>query len=519
MQTDGSSSNNSFSPTLSKAIARQNRDTNSSAGKTANNSQRQPVKAVSRKGGKDPVQTVNPQGNTDAATLTPQGLPLSNNLQTTAPETTAQATQNGNSDTATLAAAAGTGLSAGASLANLQQTTATSLQSGPVPGGQQPSTAAIIQNPAVLPADDPLGKFQANSSLSDSLQTQPQNGQTASQSAVTAGQGALKTATTGPGADTLVGQQLQTILTAHGATVLSVSATNQGNSLNSLTPPLLATVSPKDPKALAPEVSTKPGGILVPQNKGVLPEKAPESQTTKLTGEFEASPGKADQAGPKDAAGTQSKDSGLQNANDGKNATLQDSMGTSDPGSQQTSQFNSFSSALTQNMPADAHSSTTTNGSSGTNYLPTWTPAQESSLMTQVMQNFSASSGSPASKLSIKLHPEELGELKIDIQMKDGAVKANIATQNEQVQQVLEKYIPKLKNFMEQQGLTVDDIHVANTSENVDGNSLFQQNFANNHDFSSPGKFSQSSTPLADLSFQAALSETAENSSGVNVTV
>ena len=118
----------------------------------------------------------------------------------------------------------------------------------------------------------------------------------------------------------------------------------------------------------------------------------------------------------------------------------------------------------------------------------------------------------------VKLYPEELGELKIDVQMKAGAIKANIVTQNEQVQQVLEKYIPKLKSLMEQQGLTVDDIQVTNTSDHSSGHNLFQEDFADSNDFSSQGK-SAKSTPFFNLSFEKALSETPATRLGVNVTI
>jgi hypothetical protein len=71
---------------------------------------------------------------------------------------------------------------------------------------------------------------------------------------------------------------------------------------------------------------------------------------------------------------------------------------------------------------------------------------------------------------------------------------------------------------MEQQGLTVDDILVTNTSTDVGKHDLFQEDFVNNQNFSSPEK-SGRSTSFIDLSFETDLVEKSSIVSGVNVTV
>jgi flagellar hook-length control protein FliK len=151
-------------------------------------------------------------------------------------------------------------------------------------------------------------------------------------------------------------------------------------------------------------------------------------------------------------------------------------------------------------------------------HFTSWMSTQENAIVNQVMQRFHINPNSPSSKIVVKLYPEELGELKIDVQMKDGALKANIVTQTQQAQQALEKYIPKLKSFMEQQGLTVDDILVTNNSDDVGGHELFQEDFVDNNDFTPPGKsFKTASFP--DLTFDNVFSDNTEGNSGVNVTV
>jgi len=217
----------------------------------------------------------------------------------------------------------------------------------------------------------------------------------------------------------------------------------------------------------------------------------------------------------KESTTVEAKDSGLQNAGDHKQTGPQVSPSTTDAsGNQlQSGQF-SFGSALTQSTQTGHHTLGTT---ASTPFTP-WTYVHENEIINQVMQRFHINAHSPASKLVVKLYPEELGELKIDIQMKDGSIKANIVTQTQQVQQVLEKYIPKLRTFMEQQGLSVDDILVTNFSDNVGGHELFQDDFLDNNDFSPPGK-SIRTTPHSDITFDKVFSDKSDVVSGVNVTV
>ncbi len=82
----------------------------------------------------------------------------------------------------------------------------------------------------------------------------------------------------------------------------------------------------------------------------------------------------------------------------------------------------------------------------------------EDNILNQVMQRFRLSQNLADTKLVMKLHPAELGELKVDVQLKNGSINANFVAQNQQVQEILEKNLPRLREMMEQQGLTVDDI-------------------------------------------------------------
>jgi flagellar hook-length control protein FliK len=326
----------------------------------------------------------------------------------------------------------------------------------------------------------------------------------------------------GNGQDTLLAQ-LQKILTANGADkavyVQQLGSQDKTAGPESLFPPLYTlTDTSSQPTTTITDISNDSLTAALsgfPLDKVLTGEKRTDRISSTPERDFHLFLSKADTQGEKDSAKIQEKDATLQDTTKQQQTALFNSMSSTDTAgnSLQAGQF-SFGNTLAQNLQTGQHLT----GTTGSNYLPPWTSFQENSLINQVTQHFQINSGSSTSKLTLKLYPEELGELKIDIQLKDGSIKANIVTQNEQVQQVLEKYIPKLRSFMEQQGLTVDDILVTNSSGDVGKHDLFQEDFVNNHNFSSPEN-SGRSTSFADLLFEKDLAENSGTTSGVNVTV
>lgn len=143
----------------------------------------------------------------------------------------------------------------------------------------------------------------------------------------------------------------------------------------------------------------------------------------------------------------------------------------------------------------------------------------ENNILNQVIQKMRLSQNLHDSKLVMKLHPVELGELKIDVQLKDGTIQASIVAQNQQVQEILEKNMPRLREMMEQQGLNVNDIIV-----NLDGDlgseyNLFEDHFAQEEDSTSSKKNKDShSVFLLEDEVPETVSETSMNTdSMVNI--
>jgi flagellar hook-length control protein FliK len=83
--------------------------------------------------------------------------------------------------------------------------------------------------------------------------------------------------------------------------------------------------------------------------------------------------------------------------------------------------------------------------------------------------------------ISIKMHPEELGSLKMDLAQSEHGIRAHIQVQSQQVQDILEKYLYRLKESFEQQGLTLDNIQVSVNSGKNGGPTLFSEQHPHAH--------------------------------------
>jgi flagellar hook-length control protein FliK len=100
-------------------------------------------------------------------------------------------------------------------------------------------------------------------------------------------------------------------------------------------------------------------------------------------------------------------------------------------------------------------------------FIPSSPQMYEESVMNQVAERFQFHTRNQETQLNIKLHPVELGELKIELNMKDGNIRAHVIAQTGQVQQILEKNMPRLKEMLQSQGMQLEEILVSTQAENV----------------------------------------------------
>ncbi len=87
-------------------------------------------------------------------------------------------------------------------------------------------------------------------------------------------------------------------------------------------------------------------------------------------------------------------------------------------------------------------------------------PVTENQVVNQVLERLSLERAGEQSRIVIRLHPEELGEVKLSLVLEKDQLRAQLLTRNTQVQEVLEKHLPKLHEALDKQGLKLEDIQV-----------------------------------------------------------
>jgi flagellar hook-length control protein FliK len=177
--------------------------------------------------------------------------------------------------------------------------------------------------------------------------------------------------------------------------------------------------------------------------------------------------------------GKQTDQRGNDNNSAGQQATQILQAGTS-------SQGNPTAESALFSLPVQNSVTTQQTAHSGnTITLPSGTMVAEQEILNQVVQRFQMTSRLQNSKINLKLHPAELGELKINLTIKEGTIKASVFAQNQHVQEIIERNMPKLKSVLEQQGFTIDEIIVSSKSETIGNYDLFGEQFSNPQTFTS----------------------------------
>jgi hypothetical protein len=126
----------------------------------------------------------------------------------------------------------------------------------------------------------------------------------------------------------------------------------------------------------------------------------------------------------------------------------------------------------------------------------------EENIYQQVAGRISLVAGERHSRITMKLYPEELGQVKLEMAVEGDRVRIQLHAQTQQVQEVLEKYLPKLRDSFEQQGLKLEDVQVSSDSPQQGGKG-----------------FQQDSRPSAPTSRQVARLAQGEEESAVDLAV
>ncbi len=194
----------------------------------------------------------------------------------------------------------------------------------------------------------------------------------------------------------------------------------------------------------------------------------------------------------------------------------------------------SFSDTTAHQFIQPTHTVTgETTATNSTSHLSPLTSPQftEDSIVNQVTEKFRISRIINDSKLTLKLHPAELGDLKIDIQVKDNTVNATIVAQSVKVQEIIEKNTSRLREILQEQGLTLDDLTIRIEDDSAKQYTMTDdQLMQNGHNFSRENSSSQT-LPAFTLLQEEATSESEDtehvqtisanrfNDKSVNVTI
>ncbi|MFO7766003.1 MAG: flagellar hook-length control protein FliK [Pelovirga sp.] len=88
-------------------------------------------------------------------------------------------------------------------------------------------------------------------------------------------------------------------------------------------------------------------------------------------------------------------------------------------------------------------------------------PVADSQIFDQVVTHLSGSLRGDAGRMVLRLHPAELGALKIELMVEGDRVRANLHAQTQQVQEVLERNLGQLRSALADQGLKIDHFQVS----------------------------------------------------------
>ena len=142
----------------------------------------------------------------------------------------------------------------------------------------------------------------------------------------------------------------------------------------------------------------------------------------------------------------------------------------------------------------------------------------EEDIMHQVVERFQIFKQQSDTRLTLKLHPAELGELQINLTVKEGSIKANVLAQSQQIQEIVERNLPKLRNSLAEQGFTIEEILVTTQSDSITDFNLFEQHLADRNDYT-PAVRDVKEPNSFNMVLEDAVEKTTDWTTGVNIKV
>lgn len=112
--------------------------------------------------------------------------------------------------------------------------------------------------------------------------------------------------------------------------------------------------------------------------------------------------------------------------------------------------------------------------------LPSGTMVPEGTAMDQMIAHFAMSRRLETSTVNLRLHPQELGELRMEIKVEQDNIKAHIIAQTPHAQEMIDRHLPRLREALEQQGLHLAQVEVTLAANDRTDSQAFQDNLRQN---------------------------------------
>ncbi len=138
-----------------------------------------------------------------------------------------------------------------------------------------------------------------------------------------------------------------------------------------------------------------------------------------------------------------------------------------DPGARQAATVQPLPGAGQDEPPAPfglrpeiAATTTATGADPAALRLPSGLIVPDSTVMDQVLAHLSLQRRLASTTVHLRLNPQELGELRMEIKVEQDNIKAHIIAQNPQAQEMIDRHLPRLREALELQGLNLQQVSV-----------------------------------------------------------
>lgn len=150
--------------------------------------------------------------------------------------------------------------------------------------------------------------------------------------------------------------------------------------------------------------------------------------------------------------------------------------------------------------------------------LPSGNVVYQEEVIRHIAERFHIMRRDSDTRVNLQLHPAELGELRIDLSVKNGTVRANVVAATQIAQDIIEKNLPRLRSLLEQQGFSIDKIFVSNSSPAVNDFNLFdRQHYDDRESYPSSSPRGENATAVFTLDNLNSVQEEAIGSVNVKI--